>query len=265
MKTLHLYDPVSDTTGEISGVPAVVHVARQTPKKSGDGHFGYRIAFDGDNLLWISSSERKEFDPAQAMDTNLGKIVRLNADGSVPDDNPFADQGDVAAQIWSLGHRNILGLTFDADGQLRAQEMGPLGGDELNRIERGANYGYPIVSNGDHYDGTAIPNHDTHPEFRAPVITWNPVISPAGLMIYAGGLLPSSQALRSPCANPSRSCHAAMLSSGYSSKHWSCRSALTSTQFALLPSIRWVRSGGFGRSVSIADAKGCMSSGQRWS
>jgi glucose/arabinose dehydrogenase len=163
---------------------------RQQPKKSGDGHFGYRIAFDRDGKLWISSSERKEFDPAQSMDTNLGKIVRLEDDGSVPPDNPFADQGGVAAQIWSLGHRNVLGIAFDAKGQLWAQEMGPMGGDELNLIERGANYGYPIVSNGDHYDGSVIPDHDTRPDFRAPVITWNPVISPAGLMIYDGALFP---------------------------------------------------------------------------
>jgi len=163
---------------------------RQVPKKSGAGHFGQRIAFDGDGKLWISSSERQEFDPAQDMKTNLGKIVRLNDDGSVPADNPFADQGGVTAQIWTLGHRNILGLAFDAQGQLWNHEMGPMGGDELNRVERGANYGYPIVSNGDHYDGREIPDHDTRPEFRAPVISWNPVISPAGLMFYDGDLFP---------------------------------------------------------------------------
>lgn len=161
---------------------------RQTPKKSGDGHFGYRIAFDREGMLWISSSERKEFDPAQDMNTNLGKIVRLNDDGSVPEGNPFAGQGGVAAQIWSLGHRNILGMAFDADGRLWAHEMGPKGGDELNLIEKGANYGYPIVSEGVHYDDTPIPNHDTHPEFRAPVISWTPVISPAGFIIYDGDL-----------------------------------------------------------------------------
>lgn len=163
---------------------------RQEPKKSGDGHFGYRIAFDREGKLWISSSERKEFDPAQAMDTNLGKILRLEDDGKPAAGNPFADQGGVAAQMWTLGHRNVLGIAFDAQGQLWAQEMGPMGGDELNRIERGKNYGYPIVSNGDHYDGSVIPDHDTRPDFRAPVITWNPVISPAGLMFYDGALFP---------------------------------------------------------------------------
>lgn len=244
---LRLYDPASNKTGTISGVPEVKHVAqgglgdvvlhpkyaenkfiyisyveagdgglgaavaraelalddngggalkdlkviwRQTPKKSGDGHFGYRIAFDRDGMLWISSSERKEFTPAQDMTANLGKIIRLKDDGSLPADNPFADRSDVGAQVWTLGHRNILGLAFDADGQLWAHEMGPKGGDELNRIEKGANYGYPVVSNGDHYDDKPIPNHDTRPEFRAPVITWTPVISPAGFIIYSGELFP---------------------------------------------------------------------------
>ena len=161
---------------------------RQVPKKSGDGHFGYRLAFDKDGYLWISSSERKEFDPAQDLKSNLGKIVRLHEDGTVPKDNPFADQGGVTAQIWSLGHRNILGLAFAPDGKLWAHEMGPKGGDELNLIEKGANYGYPIVSDGNHYDDKPIPNHNTRPEFRAPVISWTPVISPAGFIIYTGDL-----------------------------------------------------------------------------
>lgn len=164
----------------------LVVIWRQQPKKTGDGHFGYRIAFDAEGKLWISSSERKEFDPAQDMASNLGKIVRLNDDGTPATGNPFADQGGVAAQVWTLGHRNILGLAFDGAGRLWAHEMGPKGGDELNLIVKGENYGYPIVSNGDHYDGTVIPAHDIHPEFRAPVITWTPVISPAGFMIYDG-------------------------------------------------------------------------------
>ncbi|MFA5683514.1 MAG: PQQ-dependent sugar dehydrogenase [Lysobacteraceae bacterium] len=164
---------------------------RQTPKKSGDGHFGYRIAFDGEGKLWISSSERKEFDPAQDMASNLGKIVRLNDDGTPAEGNPFADQGEVAAQIWTLGHRNILGMAFDGEGRLWTHEMGPMGGDELNLIVKGENYGYPLVSNGDHYDGTVIPDHDTRPEFRAPVVSWTPVISPAGFIIYDGDLFPA--------------------------------------------------------------------------
>jgi glucose/arabinose dehydrogenase len=164
---------------------------RQVPKVDGEGHFGHRMVFSPDGLLFISSSDRQKFDPAQDMRANLGKIVRLKDDGSLPGDNPFASQGGVTAQIWSLGHRNVLGLAFDAQGRLWAQEMGPAGGDELNLIERGANYGYPIVSNGNHYDGRNIPDHPTRPEFKAPLVTWNPVISPAGLLIYSGNLFPA--------------------------------------------------------------------------
>ncbi|WP_102946623.1 PQQ-dependent sugar dehydrogenase [Stenotrophomonas sp. VV52] len=163
---------------------------RQTPKVEGKGHYGHRLAFGPDGKLWITSSERQKFDPAQDMSGNLGKIIRLNDDGSVPADNPFASQGGVAAQAWSLGHRNALGIAFDARGKLWVHEMGPAGGDELNLITRGANYGYPIVSNGNHYDGRDIPDHDTRPEFAAPKVTWTPVISPAGFIIYSGKLFP---------------------------------------------------------------------------
>ncbi|MDH5835303.1 PQQ-dependent sugar dehydrogenase [Luteimonas kalidii] len=158
---------------------------RQVPKVSGRGHYAHRIVFH-DGKLWIASGDRQKFDPAQDMTSNMGKVLRLNDDGSVPDDNPFAGQGEVAAQVWSLGHRNPLGLAFDGNGQPWDIEMGPKGGDELNKVERGANYGYPIVSNGDHYDGRPIPDHDTRPEFSAPAITWTPVISPSSLVFYSG-------------------------------------------------------------------------------
>ena len=166
---------------------------RQVPKVTGRGHYSHRIAFGPDGKLWISSGERQKFDPAQDMASNLGKIIRLNDDGSVPADNPFAADGGVAAQVWSLGHRNPLGIAFDAQGRLWEHEMGPSGGDEFNRIERGANYGYPLVSDGDHYDGRPIPDHDTRPQFNAPEATWTPVISPAGLVIYDGATFPQWQ------------------------------------------------------------------------
>jgi glucose/arabinose dehydrogenase len=159
---------------------------RQTPKVTGNGHYAHRLAFGPDGKLWISSGERQKFTPAQDMNSNLGKILRVNEDGSLPSDNPFADQGGVAAQIWALGIRNPLGIAFDADGRLWEHEMGPEGGDEFNLIEKGGNYGYPEVSNGEHYDGRPIPNHDTRPEFNAPKITWTPVVSPAGMIIYNG-------------------------------------------------------------------------------
>jgi glucose/arabinose dehydrogenase len=163
---------------------------RQDAKVKGKGHYGHRIAFSEDGYLYISSGERQKFDPAQDMMQNLGKIVRLHHDGSVPDDNPFADQGGVTAQIWSLGHRNPLGLAFDEQGRLWNIEMGPRGGDELNLVVRGENYGYPTVSNGKHYNGKEIPDHDTRPEFAAPKVWWTPVISPAGLMFYSGDVFP---------------------------------------------------------------------------
>ncbi|TDK24355.1 PQQ-dependent sugar dehydrogenase [Luteimonas aestuarii] len=163
---------------------------RQVPKVSGRGHYAHRILFGDDGMLWIASGDRQKFDPAQDMTSNMGKILRLNDDGSVPADNPFAGQGEVASQVWSLGHRNPLGIAFDPQGQLWNNEMGPKNGDELNRVERGENYGYPIVSNGEHYDGRPIPNHDTRPEFAAPVITWTPVISPSSMEFYTGDLFP---------------------------------------------------------------------------
>jgi aldose sugar dehydrogenase len=165
---------------------------RQDPKVNGQGHFGHRIAFAPDGHLYISSGERQKFDPAQDLAANLGKILRLNDDGTVPADNPLVDRGadkaGVTAQIWSLGHRNPLGIAFDSQGRLWNVEMGPRGGDELNHVERGANYGWPIVSNGDHYDGRNIPDHPTRPEFRAPAAFWNPSISPSSLMFYGGSV-----------------------------------------------------------------------------
>ncbi|MFK7893495.1 MAG: PQQ-dependent sugar dehydrogenase [Granulosicoccus sp.] len=160
---------------------------RQEPKLEGNGHFGHRLAFSSDGYLFITSGERQAFDPAQDMDQNLGKIVRLLDDGSVPRDNPFAEQGGLAAQVWTLGHRNPLGIAFDLQGRLWAHEMGPRGGDELNEIVVGLNYGYPLVSNGRHYSGLPIPDHDTRPDLQAPAISWSPVISPAGFVIYSGG------------------------------------------------------------------------------
>ena len=163
---------------------------RQTPKRTGTGHYSHRIAFGRDGKLFISSGERMEFDPAQDPNANLGRIVRLNDDGSVPADNPWASRGGVGAQAWTMGNRNILGLAFAPDGRLWSNEMGPRGGDELNRVERGANYGYPIVSDGDHYDGRSIPDHATRPQFNAPEIVWTPVISPSSMIFYTGGAFP---------------------------------------------------------------------------
>ena len=163
---------------------------RQHPKTTGRGHYAHRLAFSPDGYLFITSGERQKFTPAQDKHQNLGKIIRLNYDGSIPKGNPFTKQGAVTRQIWTLGHRNPLGIAFDSKGKLWIHEMGPRGGDELNLIVRGRNYGYPIVSNGDHYDGRDIPDHHTRPEFEAPKITWTPVISPSGFIIYSAKLFP---------------------------------------------------------------------------
>ncbi len=176
--------------GSLSGLQVIW---RQVPKVSGENHYSHRIAFDRNGMLFISSGERQKFTPAQDMQSSLGKIVRLNADGSVPTDNPYYSQGGVAAQVWTLGHRNVLGLAFDAQGQLWEHEMGPAGGDELNLIERGSNYGWPVVSNGDNYDGSVIPDHSTRPEFNAPEAWWTPVIAPSGFIIYSGSMFPYFQ------------------------------------------------------------------------
>ena len=165
-----------------------MRIWEQMPKVTGNGHYGHRLAFAPDGHLFITSGERQKFTPSQNMAMNLGKVIRLTDTGEVPADNPFVAQGGVTAQIWSLGHRNPLGIDFDSRGQLWVHEMGPRHGDELNRIVRAENYGYPEVSQGTHYSGAEIPNHETNPRFENPAIYWVPAISPAGFAIYDGTL-----------------------------------------------------------------------------
>jgi glucose/arabinose dehydrogenase len=167
---------------------------RQQPKVSGNGHYGHRLAFSPDGqYLFISSGERQKMDPAQDLTASLGKIVRLRPDGAPADRNPFADRGGVAAEVWSYGHRNPLGIAFDPDGNLWNSEMGPLGGDELNLVRAGANYGWPEVSNGSHYSGEEIPDHADGDGYEAPKVWWNPSVSPGSLMIYTGSAFPQWQ------------------------------------------------------------------------
>ena len=164
---------------------------RQQPKVTGAGHYSHRIAFSPDGkYLFLSSGERQKFTPAQDLSTNLGKVLRLNLDGTPAAGNPFAAKGSPSDQIWSYGHRNVLGLAFDAQGRLWDMEHGPKGGDEINLVKPGQNYGWPLVSNGVHYDGRAIPRHDTRPDFAAPAISWNPVIAPGDFIFYSGQLFP---------------------------------------------------------------------------
>ena len=163
---------------------------RQTPKTIGRGHFGHRMAFGKDGTLFITSGDRMRFDPAQDPGASLGKVVRINTDGSIPKDNPYAGKSGAREDVWSTGHRNMLAAAVHPSGQLWVLEMGPLGGDELNMIQRGGNYGWPVVSNGDNYDKSPIPDHNTRKEFQAPVKSWTPVISPSGALFYDGTLFP---------------------------------------------------------------------------
>lgn len=166
-------------------------VWRQAPKVSGNGHFSHRIAFDPDGEhLFISSGDRQQKTPAQDTSNTLGTIVRLTLDGEPAPGNPLADEGGASAEIWSWGHRNPLGLELADDGTLWSSEMGPEGGDELNVIEKGGNYGWPEASNGSDYGGGEIPDHRAGDRFVAPKAGWTPSISPGSLMIYTGDLFP---------------------------------------------------------------------------
>jgi len=175
--------------GETPKLGNIQVLFRATPYVEGNGHFSGRIAFARDGKLFFTNGERQKFDPAQDPKATLGKVLRLNDDGTPAAGNPLAAKGFHPA-VWSYGHRNLLGIAFDSAGNLWEQEMGPKGGDEVNLILPGRNYGYPIVSDGDHYDGRDIPNHDTRPEFEKYKVNWTPVISPAGLIVYSGKMFP---------------------------------------------------------------------------
>lgn len=165
-------------------------IFRASPYVEGNGHYSGRIAFSSDGkYLFFTNGERQKFDPAQDPKATLGKVLRLNLDGTPADGNPLAKKGFHPA-VWSYGHRNLLGIAFDGKGNLWEQEMGPKGGDEVNLVKPGLNYGYPKASNGSHYDGRDIPDHKAGDGFEAPKVWWNPSISPGGLMIYSGNMFP---------------------------------------------------------------------------
>lgn len=180
-----------ETSGDEASLADLEVIWRQTPKVSGNGHFSHRIAVDPDGEhLFVSSGDRQKKTPAQDTSNTLGTIVRLTLDGEPAEGNPLADEGGASAEIWSYGHRNPLGLEFAPDGTLWSSEMGPEGGDELNVIEKGANYGWPEASNGSDYGGGEIPDHADGDGFEAPKTGWTPSISPGSLMIYTGDLFP---------------------------------------------------------------------------
>jgi glucose/arabinose dehydrogenase len=182
---------LSCSASNACSVDGLKEIWRQQPAMPTFGQFALRIAFAPDGQhMFVSSGELAKGDPAQDNSNNLGTIVRLNLDGTAAAGNPFADKGSPTDQIWTYGHRNPLGLAFDLNGQLWDLEHGPRGGDEINLLVPGDNYGWPVVSNGINYNGSPIPDHDTRPEFHAPAIYWTPVIAPGGMTFYSGKLWP---------------------------------------------------------------------------
>jgi glucose/arabinose dehydrogenase len=164
------------------------------PVGRGNGHMAGRLAFAPDKTLFVSSGERQMGDPAQSLSSVKGKVLHMSATGQPIASNPFFSE-PAAAYVWTFGHRNPLGLAFDPAGRLWVHENGPQGGDELNLVEVGDNYGWPIVSNGTNYGDPpgqdTIPNHHTQPQFNAPEVWWNPSLAPAGMIFYTGSMFPA--------------------------------------------------------------------------
>lgn len=185
---------VASALFENSPVPRLKNIEliwEQSPKLSSLGHYSHRLVFGPveskhHGKLFITSGDRQDKAAAQDLKSSLGKVIRINHDGTVPNDNPFQEYGELAKSFWTLGHRNALGIAFDSQGNLWAHEMGPKHGDELNLIEAGKNYGWPLVSEGSHYNGEEIPSHSSQPRFRAPILSWVPTIAPSSLIFYAG-------------------------------------------------------------------------------
>ena len=175
-------------------------IFRVLPAYNGQQHFGSRIAFGPDGMLYASFGERSDTPmrpQAQRLDAHLGKTIRIKPDGSVPTDNPFVGQADARPEIWALGHRNPEALAFDARGQLWDVEHGTRGGDELNRIEKGKNYGWPLQAYGEEYSGklpisSPIGSAATTREgMEQPTYYWDPVIAPSGAQFYTGSAFPA--------------------------------------------------------------------------
>lgn len=164
---------------------------RMEPAVEGPNHFGGRIVFTPDGYLYLTLAERFKFEPAQDLSSHLGTVVRLNQDGTVPQDNPYVGDAKAKDAIWSYGHRNIESAALHPEtGDLWIAEMGPMGGDELNRPQPKHNYGWPVVSWGDNYDGSEIPDPQPNSEFADAVIHWTPTISPSGMIFYTGETFP---------------------------------------------------------------------------
>jgi len=183
---------LSEDNTELTNVEVIFS---QHPKLPSTMHFGGRLVFDDAGHLFVALGERSKEEfrgQAQDLDSHLGKVVRINTDGSVPEDNPFIGQEGALPEIWSLGHRNIQAAAINpGTGVLWEIEHGPLGGDELNIVQPGKNYGWPIVSFGVNYDGTPVGSGESEaPEFEPPIYQWTPVIAPSGMAFYGGRAFP---------------------------------------------------------------------------
>jgi glucose/arabinose dehydrogenase len=166
-------------------------IFRQVPKVSGSAHFGARLVFAPDGKLFIGLGERQKRERAQDLSTTLGKLVRINADGSVPDDNPFVGQDGALPEIWSYGHRNIQAAALDpSTSDIVTIEHGARGGDEVNRPEPGKNYGWPVITHGVDYSGDPIGVGRTAPGMEQPAYQWTPSIAPSGMAFYTGTAFP---------------------------------------------------------------------------
>jgi glucose/arabinose dehydrogenase len=169
-------------------------IFRALPVYDGDKHYGSRLVFGPDGMLYVTLGERsdKPMRPqAQQLGSHMGKILRIRPDGSVPDDNPFAGKADTLPEIWTLGHRNVQAAAFDPEGRLWDIEHGTNGGDELNLIQKGKNYGWPLQAYGEEYSGDPIPDATTARDgMEQPVYYWDPVIAPSGAQFYTGDAFP---------------------------------------------------------------------------
>ncbi len=165
-------------------------IFEMSPGSSGKNHFGSRIVEATDGTLFLTIGERGDRDAAQDRSRHNGSIVRINRDGTVPGNNPYVDKPGNESEIWSYGHRNPQGATLDLNGNLWVNEHGAKGGDEINLIRRGANYGWPVIAYGRHYSGAKIGQGTARRGMEQPKFYWDPSIAPSGLMIYSGKLWP---------------------------------------------------------------------------
>ena len=153
-------------------------------------HFGSRVVEARDGTLFVTVGERGDRPAAQDLGQHNGSVVRVNRDGTVPADNPFVGRDDVLPEIWSYGHRNPQGAALDLEGNLWVSEHGARGGDEVNAVRKGANYGWPVISYGRHYSGAKIGEGTTKEGMEQPAFYWDPSIAPSGLLIYSGKMFP---------------------------------------------------------------------------